>query len=184
MRQYIKPTRTLKSLQGLNAKQNGADAETLVLQMGEIYAREYRAEIQKRYEPYKRLGGGATGGTFRAAYLGKSGCDFELWLADGRAGHLEMKSRDADRISKDCIDEAQRAQLSRRLAWGQLALILVRLRDMWFLCSYSRWNDSARKSHNALQLREIGVQVPLRDGLPDFLEVLPAAIAPYILLPE
>lgn len=184
MRQYTKQTRSLKSLQGLSAKQNGADAEQQVQDMALQYAREGIAEIQKRYEPYRRLGGTAAGGAFRATYLGKSGCDFEVWLEDGRAGHLEMKSRDADRIPKDAIDETQKAQLSRRLAWGQLALVLVRLRGDWFLVSYSRWNDGDRKSHNALQLSEVGVRVPMRDGLPDFLSALPAALAPHILVSD
>ena len=138
--------------------------------------------MSKRYEPYRRLGGSA-GTTFKAMYLGVSGCDYELWLPDGRAGHMEMKSREAERIPKDAIDQTQKAQLHRRLAWGQLALVLVRLQGAWYLVDFRRWNDGDRKSHNRLQLLEIGVAVPLTPaGLPDFLSVLPLALAPHILV--
>lgn len=180
MRQYIKTRRSVKSIAGLAAKQNGQDAETLVQLAASAYAQEYLAEVNKRYEPYRRLGG-SSGGTFRATYLAKSGCDFELWLPDGRAGHLEMKSRDAERIPKDAIDDTQKAQLHRRLAWGQLALILVRLQGEWFLVSFARWNDGARKSHNRAQLLEIGAPVHIKDGYPDFLAALPAALAKTVL---
>lgn len=177
MRQYSTPKRSVKSLGGLAAKQNGADAESQVEQMAAVYQREYVAEVCKRYEPYRRLGGTAAGGAFRATYLGKSGCDFELWLSDGRAGHLEMKSREGERIEKSAIDDEQKAQLHRRLAWNQLALVLVRLQGDWFLISFSNWNNGDRKSHNRLQLEEIGARVPQREGLPDFLAALPQALA-------
>lgn len=178
MRSYTKRVRSTKSIAGSLAKANGADAEQQLLDIAEIYAKDFRAEICKRYEPYKRVGGG--GGTiFRATYTHKSGCDFELWLPDGRAGHIEMKSREADRISKDVIDEAQSAQLHRRLAWGQLALVLVRLRGDWFLVNYANWNNENRKSHTISQLQEIGgIRVPLHAGLPDFLKVLDLALQP------
>lgn len=172
MRKYQKPTRSVKSLQGLSAKRNGANAESLVEQMALTYAREGVAELSKRYEPYKRVSSGGSNGVFRAAYLGCSGCDYELWLKDGRAGHLELKSREADRINKDVLDENQKAQLQRRLDWGQLALVLVRLRGEWILINYARWLEDTRKTHNREQLLEIGAVVPLREGLPDFLAVL------------
>lgn len=178
MRSYIKAPRSTKSIAGSVAKANGADAEQQLLDIADIYARDFRAEICKRYEPYKRVGGGGSS-TFRATYTHKAGCDFELWLPDGRSGHIEMKSREADRVSKDVIDETQKAQLHRRLAWGQLALVLLRLKGDWYLINFSNWNNEPRKSHTGPQLLEIGaVRVPLTAGLPDFLQVLDLALAP------
>lgn len=172
MRVYQKSKRSLKSLQGLSAKRNGADAETQVELISQQYARDGVAEVSKRYEPYKRLSGGSPSGVFKAAYTGQSGCDFELWLRDGRAGHLEMKSREAERISKEALNNDQQAQLQRRLDWGQLALVLVRLKGEWVLVPYARWHEGTRKTHNMEQLLKIGVAVPLRGTLPDFLKAL------------
>ena len=173
MRKYQKPKRSLKSLQGLAAKRNGADAESQIEQIASVYEREGVAELTKRYEPYRRVSGTGASGVFKAAYLGSSGCDFELWLKDGRAGHVEMKSREADRISKTALDPTQQAQLQRRVDWGQLALVVVRLRGEWVLIPYARWHEGERKTHSRVQLLEIGVAVPMREGLPDILAALP-----------
>lgn len=172
MRRFTKQgkTYTKAGLSGLSAKLNGADAESAVNMIANIYLQEGSAEICKRYEPYRRTGSG--GKTFKATYTERAGCDFELWLADGRAGHIELKSREADRITKSAIDDTQSAQLSRRLAYGHLALVLVRLRGVWFLVSWDKWQDGERKSHNAKQLGEIGVKLALRSGLPDIVKAL------------
>lgn len=133
------------------------------------------AEICKRYEPYKRVSSGS-GSTFRGTYLGKAGCDYEIHLLNGRSGHLEVKSREGERIELTAVDTTQTAQLKRRLEWGQLALVLVRLANVWVLVPFQRWLWDAdgklleRKSHNLRQLLEIGVQ----------LEV----IGPYIMLED
>lgn len=163
---------TKAGLAGLEAKRNGADAESQVEMISNVYLNEGRAEICKRYEPYRRVSGGAK--SFKAVYAGKSGCDFEIWLPDGRSGHIEMKSREADRISKSAIDDTQRNQLDRRAAWGHLALVIVRLRGIWYLVEWSRWNEGDRKSHNAKQLAELGTVIPLRSGLPDLLPIIEA----------
>ena len=169
MRRFTKQGRsyTKAGLSGLSAKLNGADAEDAVNMIANLYLQEGSAEICKRYEPYRRVGSG--GKVFKATYTERAGCDFELWLADGRAGHIELKSREADRIPKSAIDDMQSAQLSRRLAYGHLALVLVRLRGVWYLVPWERWQEGERKSHNAKQLEEIGVKLPLRSGLPDIL---------------
>lgn len=157
-----------QGLAGLQAKRNGADAESQIENIANIYAHQGLAEICKRYEPYKRVSGGAK--SFKAVYAGKSGCDFEIWMSDGRAGHIEMKSREAERIAKDAIDETQAAQLQRRADWGQIAWVIVRLRGDWFRVDWARWNEGDRKSHNAKQLGEIGVLLPvIHGGLPDLL---------------
>lgn len=172
MRRFTKQGRsyTKAGLSGLSAKLNGADAEDAVNMIANLYLQEGSAEICKRYEPYRRVGSG--GKVFKATYTERAGCDFELWLADGRAGHIELKSREADRIPKSAIDDMQSAQLSRRLAYGHLALVLVRLRGVWYLVPWERWQEGERKSHNAKQLEEIGVKLPLRSGLPDLLSAL------------
>jgi penicillin-binding protein-related factor A (putative recombinase) len=160
-------TYTAAGLAGLEAKRNGADAESQIEMIANVYLNEGKAEICKRYEPYRRVSGGAK--SFKAVYAGKAGCDFELWLSDGRSGHMEMKSREADRISKSAIDDTQRRQLERRAAWGHLAFVVVRLRGVWYRVDWARWEEGDRKSHNAKQLQEIGVLLPLRSGLPDLL---------------
>lgn len=169
MRRFTKQGRgyTKAGLSGLSAKLNGADAESAVNMIANLYLQEGSAEICKRYEPYRRVGSG--GKVFKATYTERAGCDFELWLPDGRAGHIELKSREADRIPKSAVDDMQSAQLSRRLAYGHLALVLVRLRGVWFIVSWDKWGDGERKSHNAKQLEELGVKLPLRSGLPDIL---------------
>lgn len=172
MRRYERQrkTYTKAGLAGLNAKRNGADAEAQIEMIANVYLNEGTAEICKRYEPYRRVSGGSK--TFKAVYAGKSGCDFELWLPDGRSGHVEMKSREADRISKDAIDDTQAAQLTRRMQWGHLAFVVVRLRGVWYRVAWSRWHEGDRKSHNTKQLEEIGVLLPIRSGLPDLIHGL------------
>tara|TARA_Y100001973_G_scaffold89601_1_gene136094 strand:- start:2786 stop:3283 length:498 start_codon:yes stop_codon:yes gene_type:complete len=155
---------------GLKAQKNGSEAEEIIIQLAKKYKRAGKAEICKRYEPYKRISKGR--GIFKATYTYKAGCDFEIWLNDGRAGHLELKTRKADRIAKNAIDTAQEAQLQRRVSFMQLALILVRLQEDWYLVHFARWYEGERKSHNAKQLAEIGVKVELRNNLPDFLDYI------------
>ena len=172
MRRFTRAKKTYSKagLAGLEAKRNGADAEAQMEMIANVYLNEGTAEICKRYEPYKRVSGGAK--TFKAVYAGKSGCDFEIWLPDGSSGHIEMKSREADRISKDAIDETQAAQLTRRMQWGHIAGVVVRLRGIWYYVEWSRWFEGDRKSHNVKQLEEIGQLIPLRSGLPDLLSVI------------
>lgn len=157
MRLYHRPQRTARQRAGSLAKANGKSAEEVIETLAAYYLSEGLAELTKRYEPYRRVGN-AVGG-FRAVYAGQAGCDYELWLPDGRAGHVEVKSREADRIEKSAIDPFQQAQLQRRIAWGQLAIVLVRLRGEWFYVPFSRWHEGKRLSHNIGQLYEIGVKL-------------------------
>lgn len=171
MRPYSKKYTTAAARQGKKAKVNGADAEAKVEEMCLSYLQRGLAEIGKRYEPHKRVGHGR--GFYKAIYLGKAGCDYEVYLPDGRAGMLELKSRDGVRITKDAVDAFQQAQLARRLAWGQIAKVLVRLNGTWVIVDYSRWHEGDRKSHNEEQLLAIGNLVPLNaKGQPDFLPFL------------
>ena len=172
MRRFERPKKRYSKagLAGLEAKRNGADAEAQMEMIANVYMNEGTAEICKRYEPYKRVSGGSK--TFKAVYAGKSGCDFEIWLPDGRSGHIEMKSREADRITKDAIDDTQSAQLTRRMQWGHIAGVVIRLKGIWYYVEWSRWFEGDRKSHNVKQLGEIGTVIPLRSGLPDLLSVI------------
>ena len=164
MRKFTTKKRTGKSLSGYKSKKNGQSAEDQVEQSAIHYRKTGEAEILKRYEPYKRVGGGA-GGMFKAVYTGKSGCDYSIYLPDGRAGMIEVKSREADRVYISIIDELQRAQLERLYKWNQLALILVRVRGEWYLVSYFNWyfnkngEPYSRKSHSIKQLSEIGMRL-------------------------
>ena len=164
-------TSRARKLAGSMAKANGQSFEAQLELLAAAYARHGLLELCKRYEPYKRVSGGA-GSVFKAVYTSKSGCDFEIWLSDGRAGHIEAKSREAERISKDALDEVQQAQLQRRVDWGQLALVLVRLQGIWYMIHYSRWNEGDRQSHNHKQLEEIGYKLKVVDNIPDLLTPL------------
>jgi len=165
MRKFTAKRRTGKSLSGYKSKKNGQSAEDQVEQSAIHYREAGQAEILKRYEPYKRIGGGGRGGMFKAVYTGKSGCDYSIFLPDGRAGMIEVKSREAERIYISVIDELQRAQLKRLYEWNQLSLILVRMRGEWYLISYFNWyfNENgephSRKSHSIKQLSEIGMRL-------------------------
>ncbi len=165
MRKFTPKKRTGKSLSGYKSKKNGQSAEDQVEETAKYYLSTGQAEINKRYEPYKRIGGGGSGGIFKAVYKGKSGCDYALYLPDGRAGMIEVKSREADRIYISVIDEMQKEQLKRRYDWDQLALILVRMRGEWYLVSYFNWyfnkngESYSRKSHSIKQLSEIGMKI-------------------------
>lgn len=162
-------SRTIQSLAGLSAKRNGQSAEDIVEATSDYYKAQGLAELLKRYEPYKRVSSGSAS-TFRGVYAGKSGPDYEIWLYNGKGGHLEVKSREADRIPISAIDEEQARMLSLRMAWGQLAYVLVRLRGTWFLVSWYRWRLDEngvvykRKSHNAIQLEQIGRKIPVING--------------------
>lgn len=150
-----KTIRTGRSLAGYTAKQNGKDAESLLDQTAEYYAGTGEALIYKRYEPYKRVSGGTTR-VFKAVYAGKAGCDYSIWLPDGRAGMIEVKSRDATRIRIDALNDDQHKQLALMKQFNMLAYVLVRLNDQWYLIDYDKWLHPKRKSHNISQLQEIG----------------------------
>ena len=160
MRKFTPKKRTGKSLSGYKSKKNGQSAEDEIEATALHYLEKGEAEILKRYEPYKRVSGG--GKIFKAVYTHKSGCDYSVWLPCGRSGMIEVKSREADRISISAIDEEQRKQLERRHNWGQIALILVRLRGEWYCITYFNWyyNENgetySRKSHSKKQLEKIG----------------------------
>ena len=173
-RGFTKPKTSMSpaALSGLAAKRNGQSAEEAIDNTAIKLLQENKAEINKRYEPYKRVSSGA-GSVFRGVYLGVSGCDYEIWLPDGRAGMLEVKSREGARIEISAVDDRQSSQLQRRMEWGQLAFVVVRLSGDWFLVPWSKWQRTDRKSHNLKQLQEIGTSLTLVDGcLSNLLEAI------------
>lgn len=160
------------------AQRSGANAEYLVEQIGVHYEARMLARVRKRYEPYKRVGGAGKNGLFKAVNIGSSGPDFELWLSDGRAGLLEVKSRKGGRVTLSCVGEAQAMDLTRMSYWGHLALVLVRIAEEWYLVDYRAWTHDKKRSLNARDLEIQGARVPINEhGLPDFLAVLEDAIS-------
>lgn len=160
----IKKKISTAAIAGLAAKRNGQSAEELMDATAAHLLQRGYAEFAKRYEPYRRVSSGS-GSTFRGRYLGKSGADYEIWFSNGKAGHLEVKSREGARIEISAVDDFQAAQLDRRVSWGQLAFVLVRLSGEWFLVPWALWRCDAsgesysRKSHNLEQLKEIGLSL-------------------------
>lgn len=153
------------------AQRSGANAEYLVEQRAVIYEAQMIAKIRKRYEPYRRVGGAGKNGMFKAVNIGASGADFELWLEDGRAGYMEVKSRKAKRIQLGAVGDAQAIELTRLSHWGHLALVLVRLVDEWFLIDYRAWTHQKKRSLNRDDLMLQGARCEVDEhGFPMFVE--------------
>ena len=162
---------TEKSAAGLRAQRQGKTAEEQILEIGAFYLQHGIAELCKRHEPYKRVGSGKN--CFHAVYSEKAGCDFEIWLPSGKAGYLECKSREGLRIQKSAIDPYQWEQLDRRVSWGQIAVVLVRLDNKWFICPWIKFRDYEKKSFTEADLLAVGKPIPmLANLLPDFIKVL------------
>lgn len=159
------------------AQRTGADAEKLVEEQSAQYLREGRAFVRKRYEPYKRLGRANANNVFRAVPIGASGPDFEIWLSDGRAGLLEVKSRKGTRVSLSAVGDVQALTLRRMSEWGHLAFVLVRLDMEWFLVSYEAWTHRSKRSLSRADLERQGARCPQdAEGRPDFLCVIDSAL--------
>lgn len=159
------------------AQQRGANAESLVLETASHYLRSGRCLLRKRFEPYKRVGRAGKNGLFKAYSTGSSGCDFELWLEDGRAGMIELKARKADRIRLGDVNPPQASDLDRLTLWGHLAFVLVWLNGKWFLVDWRAWTHERKRSLNASDLSIQGASVATDDyGLPLWLDSLPIAL--------
>ena len=165
---------------GWRAQKAGASAEVQVMRAARRYLDEGRAELNKRAEPYRRIGAAKANGQFTAAPLAKSGPDFDLALPDGRAGLLELKSRKGDRIPLDSVGQVQSEALARRVRWAGIAAVIVTLWDeresRWWVIDWRRW-ESARaqglKSFKGADLERLGVRCALLNGgAPDWLPAL------------
>jgi len=164
---------TKQQLSNREAQQSGANAEHLVEQAGIIYESTMRARIRKRYEPYKRVGGVGKSGMFKAVNTGASGPDFEVWLDDGRAGLMEVKSRKTGRVQLGAVGATQACDLARMSHWGHLALVLVRLEAEWYLVDYRAWTHEKKRSLNNEDLNRQGIAVPTDErGAPLFIDVI------------
>ena len=140
-----------KKLAGLRAKRNGQRGELIMEQTAKFVQ---DALIYKRYEPYKRISKSA-GKSFRAVYTEKSGCDYSVFLRDGRAGMIEVKSRQS-RINKSAIDETQHHQLLDLKALGHFAYVLIFIEGNWVLIDYHTFLDTDQRSYTFEQLLSIG----------------------------
>lgn len=161
------------------AQRTGADAERLVEEQGIEYLRAKRGYVRKRYEPYRRIGGKAgPNNMFKAVPVGTSGPDFEVWLPDGRAGLVEVKSRKGTRVALSAIGDAQALTLRRMAEWGHLSFVLVRLDLEWYLVSFDAWTHEKKRSLNREDLALQGARCPEdADGRPDFLCVIDDALS-------
>ena len=158
------------------AQRSGANAEYLVEQAATLYRVRHEAEVRKRHEPYRRVGG-VKDGLFKAVNTGASGPDFELWLSDGRAGLMEVKSRKGKRVQLGCVGTPQSEALGQMVAWGHLALILLRLAGEWYLLDFRAWHHPTKRSLNAEDLETRGARVhETEHGFPDYLASLDIAI--------
>lgn len=158
-----------KKLAGLRAKRNGQRSELILERTASRLA---DALIYKRYEPYKRVSKSSSSRSFRAVYTEKSGCDYSVFLKDGRAGMIEVKSRQS-RINKSAIDETQHHQLLDLKSLGHFAYVLIYISEEWILIDYLKFLDSERRSYTLEQLSIIGTQLKEEDGiLVDLLENL------------
>lgn len=177
-KQYMRRTYPSKKKQASReAQRSGANAENLVEQVATHYEARLLARVRKRYEPYKRVGGAGRNGMFKAVNIGSSGPDFEVWLSDGRAGLMEVKSRKGKRIPLSAVGDAQACDLTRMSYWGHLSLVLVRLENRWYLVDYRAWTHVSKRSLNACDLKEQGVEVGLTEyGAPDFINAIDDAI--------
>lgn len=159
------------------AQRTGADAERLVEEQGAVYLRDQRCFLRKRYEPYRRVGRASHNGVFKAINTGASGPDFEIWLADGRAGLIEVKSRKGSRMPLGAVGDTQALALRRMAQWGHLAFVLVRLDLEWFLISFEAWTHKRKRSLNRSDLLAQGAKCPEdSEGRPDFLSVIDDAL--------
>jgi len=169
------PTKQQRS--NREAQRSGANAEYLVEQRSVFYESQMKARIRKRHEPYRRVGGVGKNGMFKAVNTGASGCDYEIWLSNGRAGMMEVKSRKSPRIQLGAVGDSQALDLTRLSHWGHLALVLVRLVDEWFLVDYRAWTHEKKRSLNVSDLKIQGAPVELdKHGFPMFLEAIETAI--------
>jgi len=151
------------------AQQRGSSAESLVIESAAHYLRAGRCLLRKRYEPYRRVGG-VKEGLFKAVNIGASGPDFELWLDDGRAGLMEVKSRKGKRVQLGAVGGPQAEALERLSRWGHLALVLVRLAGAWYLVDFRAWTHASKRSLNEDDLERQGARVDITPhGFPDFL---------------
>lgn len=159
------------------AQRSGANAEYLVEQRAVFYEAKMLAKVRKRHEPYRRIGGAGRGGMFKAVNTGSSGADFELWLEDGRAGMMEVKSRKAKRVQLGAVGDAQALELTRLSHWGHLAFVLVRLVDEWFLIDYRAWTHQNKRSLNRDDLMRQGARCDVDEhGFPMYLEAIDISI--------
>lgn len=141
-----------KKLAGLRAKRNGQRGEHIMENTAKFFD---SVLIYKRYEPYKRISKSSAGKSFRAVYTEKSGCDYSVFLRDGRAGMIEIKSRQS-RINKSAIDETQHHQLLDLKALGHFAYVLIYIEGNWVLIDYHTFLDTDKRSYTRAQLLEIG----------------------------
>lgn len=166
---------------GWRAKKAGEGAEDMMMLVGRQYLDAERAELRKRPEPYRRIGGAQPNGQFTAAPLAKSGPDFDLALPDGRSGLVELKTRKGRRVPLHAVGEVQGDALARRIAWSGFGVVMVMLWDegipaRWWAVDWRRWAEARARGYKSLSDQDLDqLATPctlLMGGRPDWLPAL------------
>jgi|TARA_R100000455_G_C6232912_1_gene94016 penicillin-binding protein-related factor A (putative recombinase) len=168
------PTKQAQS--NAEAQRAGMHAENLIEKGALSYLINDVALIRKRHEPYKRVGK-VQRGMFKAVNTGSSGCDYEFFLADGRAGILECKSRKGKRINLKDVGEHQSSELQRLYDWEFLAFVIVYLEGVWYLIHWGAFHHVSKKSLNVedMKIRAIKLDTD-KEGCPLWVERIDEAL--------
>jgi len=167
---------------GRTARSNGEADEQLILRMGRRYFRDNLASIEKVGTPFQVTG---RRGKKVEGFLAKGACcDFRGVLAGGRGLIMEAKgTQEASlplyRHGEPILHEDQAEQLHEAWGFGGLALLIVRVRERWWVLTWLQWRDAkaeaveaGRKSISPKTLDRYGRRCPLVEGAPDFLKAL------------
>ena len=166
---------------GWRAKKAGESAEEIMMIVAQQYLAAGRAELRKRPEPYRRIGGAQPNGQFTAAPLAKSGPDFDLSLPDGRSGLVELKTRRGRRVPLHAVGQVQGDSLARRIAWRGFGVVFVMLWDegvaaRWWAVDWRRWVEArarGMKSFSDADLDRVAIRCEMMIGArPDWLPAL------------
>ena len=168
---------TAQAQSNAEAQRAGARAEHLIERGALQYTLEEQALIRKRHEPYRRVGKMSKGGVFRAVNTGSSGCDYEFYLSDGRAGILECKSRKGKRINLNAVGAHQADELEKLWTWGFLSFVIVYLDNSWYLISWGAFHHPSKRSLNIEDMKTRGILLDVdEEGSPLWVERIEDAL--------
>ena len=175
---------------GRRSRALGNAAEAQVLAVGALYAARGVAVIWKRPTPMRQIGSMDGHGRFQAVMEVGAGCDFYGVIRGGTAFLLELKSTVGARLplarrGQPTLKPEQAAELDAMHALGGLALVLVRVRDGWWLVHWPAWSAMAAdptiiggsKSLGPVELDMIGARCPDSSPAGDWLSVAQEALS-------
>lgn len=134
-----------RSYIGARSRAEGAGFEAIISSACDYYRAIGRADIEKTPEPMKPLGGADRAGRFLACYTKQAQPDYKGILKGGRAINFEAKHTDSDRMTADCVSDAQALRLSRTESLGGVAFVLCSFygRD-FYRVPWPVWRDMKR----------------------------------------